>query len=100
MDIHTLVQWEQGTELSADVRLDLLKDIEPKNNNFNATKKKKTTEEEEMKRAHLSVTSNFDGLVFVPGVGQVSRLSERKLSPGKTICVKTCTTFTFIKSNK
>lgn len=100
MDIHTLVQWEQGTELSANVRLDLLKDIEPKNNNFNAKKKIRRTEEEEIKQAHLSVASDFDGLVFVPGVGQVSRLGERKLSPGKTICVKTCRTFTLIKSNK
>lgn len=88
MDIHTLVQWEQGTELSADVRLDLLKDIEQKKNEkrslMQLKKKQKTAEEEEMKRAHLSITSDFDGLMFVPGVGQVSRLSERKLSPGKT----------------
>lgn len=25
MNVHALVQWEQGTELSADLRLDLLK---------------------------------------------------------------------------
>lgn len=32
---------------------------------------------------NLSVTANLDWLVFVPGVGQVSRLSERKLPPGE-----------------
>lgn len=31
---------------------------------------------------NLSVTSNFDWLVFVPRIGQVSRFGERKLPPG------------------
>lgn len=28
VDVHTFIQWEKGTQLSADVRLDLLKDAE------------------------------------------------------------------------
>lgn len=41
----------------------------------------KTKPEEGKTCAYLSVTSDFDWLVFVPGVGQVSRLRERKLPP-------------------
>lgn len=42
------------------------------------------TEEETTAETHLPVSSNLDGLVFVPGVGQVSRLRERKLPSAKT----------------
>lgn len=31
---------------------------------------------------NLPVTPNFDRLVFIPGIGQVSRFGERKLPPG------------------
>lgn len=49
---------------------------------FNATEQTET-EGATKAWAHLSVTSDFDWLVFVPGVGQVSRFSERKLPPGR-----------------
>lgn len=49
---------------------------------FNATLKREIVGEIKA-WAHLSVTSDFDWLVFVPGVGQVSRFSERKLPPGR-----------------
>lgn len=43
----------------------------------------KCGEEERERSTNLSVASNFDWLVFVPGIGQVSRFGERKLPPGR-----------------
>lgn len=74
MDVHVLIQREKGTELSSDIRLDLLKEIYEVQTTFPETWGK--TIKAKKKKTDLAVTSNFDRFVFVPGVGQVSCLCE------------------------
>lgn len=86
MDVHTFIQREQRTELSSDIWLDLLTELNSSLKKKGLTINKniyKCGKIEGERFTNLSVTANFDWLVFVPGVGQVSRFSERKLPPGE-----------------